>query len=128
MQNFLLNIFITMVLCSIWLQLRARQDFLGSTLLSGPIKEEETCYLCSRLKFEKFVPSTPALFLPSQPYVWEKKWFTECNNKTYFNVQQENQVHYISCLSLHLQEKSKTITASTLPQFKLQFRALQNNN
>ena len=41
MQNFLLNIFITMVLCSIWLHLRSRQDFLGSTLLSGPIKKEK---------------------------------------------------------------------------------------
>ena len=28
MQNFLLNIFITIVVCPIWLQLRARQAFL----------------------------------------------------------------------------------------------------
>ena len=51
MQNFVLNISIAIVLCSIWLQLRARQDFLGITLLNEPINKEEACYLCSRPEF-----------------------------------------------------------------------------
>ena len=64
MQNVVLNISIAMVLYSIWLQLRARQDFLGTTLLNEPIKKEEACYLCSRPEFEK---STHAFFYPASP-------------------------------------------------------------
>ena len=59
-----------MVLYSIWLQLRARQDFLGSTLLSGPVnKESKITYVPTQnlknlplLHSRFFYPATPIVF------------------------------------------------------------------
>ena len=57
-----------MVLYSIWLQLRARQDFLGSTLLRGPVNKENKITYVPAKNFKKIAPSALALFLPGHPY------------------------------------------------------------
>ena len=72
MQNFLLNIFIAMVLCSIWLQLRDRQDFLGGTLLSGPLnKENKITYV--RAKNLKNLPLLRSRFFYLASPIWDTK-------------------------------------------------------
>ena len=71
MQNFPLNIFVTMVLYSIWLQLRARQDFLGSTLLSGPVNKESKITYVPAKKFKNLPLLRSRFFYPAIPMIRE---------------------------------------------------------
>ena len=79
MQNFPLNIFIAMALCSNWLQLRARQDCLGSTLISGPLnKENKITYVPAKnlknlLLLHFFYLASPIHQQKKMPYVLEEK-------------------------------------------------------
>ena len=76
-----------MVLCSIWLQLRARQDFLGSTLLGGPIKKEKnlTYVHAQNLKNLRLLHSRfftqPGLLVFKQPMMLTKAIFCQLIKK-----------------------------------------------
>ena len=72
MQNFPLNIFIAMVLCSIWLQLRARQVFLGSTLLKGLVNKENKIMHVPAKNFKKLPLLHSRFFYLASPMVFNR--------------------------------------------------------
>ena len=45
----------------------------------------DVCQFEEQLKGEEASVSSEEVWVILECYVWEKKWFTECNNKTYLD-------------------------------------------
>ena len=73
MQKFPLNIFIATVLRSIWRQVRARQYFLGNTLLSRPVNKENKITYVRAENLKNLPLLRSRFFYPASPIHSQKK-------------------------------------------------------